>query len=88
MLADPIVCILGFSWVGLTFFNVPYGFISKRRRGQPIELEARWQSPIRVRLRQKSIALFIDDAHDLHSKTLIGLKRLLGDIPTKVPNAK
>jgi type II secretory pathway predicted ATPase ExeA len=26
--------------------------------------------------RQKPIALFIDDAHDLHSKTLIGLKRL------------
>jgi hypothetical protein len=24
------------------------------------------------RFRQKPIALFIDDAHDLHSKTLIG----------------
>ena len=30
-----------------------------------------------VRKRQKPIALFIDDAHDLHSKSLIGLKRLI-----------
>jgi type II secretory pathway predicted ATPase ExeA len=30
-----------------------------------------------IRKRQKPIALFIDDAHDLHSKTLIGLKRLI-----------
>ena len=29
-----------------------------------------------IKKRQKPIALFIDDAHDLHSKTLIGLKRL------------
>jgi type II secretory pathway predicted ATPase ExeA len=26
---------------------------------------------------QKPIALFIDDAHDLHAKTLVGLKRLI-----------
>src|SRR5271165_5082717 len=31
-----------------------------------------------IKKRQKPIALFIDDAHDLHSKTLIGLKRLIG----------
>jgi len=30
-----------------------------------------------IRKRQKPIALFIDDAHDLHSKTLVGLKRLI-----------
>jgi type II secretory pathway predicted ATPase ExeA len=30
-----------------------------------------------IRKRQKPIALFIDDAHDLHAKTLIGLKRLI-----------
>jgi len=30
-----------------------------------------------IRKRQKPIALFIDDAHDLHSKTLIGFKRLI-----------
>ena len=30
-----------------------------------------------IKKRQKPIALFIDDAHDLHSKTLIGLKRLI-----------
>jgi hypothetical protein len=30
-----------------------------------------------IKKRQKAIALFIDDAHDLHSKTLIGLKRLI-----------
>jgi hypothetical protein len=30
-----------------------------------------------IRKRQRPIALFIDDAHDLHSKTLIGLKRLI-----------
>jgi type II secretory pathway predicted ATPase ExeA len=30
-----------------------------------------------IKKRQKSIALFIDDAHDLHPKTLVGLKRLL-----------
>ena len=30
-----------------------------------------------VRKRQKPIALFIDDAHDLHAKTLVGLKRLI-----------
>src|SRR6202011_2834020 len=30
-----------------------------------------------IKKRQKPIALFIDDAHDLHSKTLIGLKRLM-----------
>ena len=30
-----------------------------------------------IKKRQRPIALFIDDAHDLHSKTLIGLKRLL-----------
>ena len=31
-----------------------------------------------IKKRQKPIALFIDDAHDLHSKTLLGLKRLRG----------
>ena len=30
-----------------------------------------------IKKRQRSVALFIDDAHDLHSKTLIGLKRLI-----------
>lgn len=30
-----------------------------------------------IRKRGKPIALFIDDAHDLHSKTLVGLKRLI-----------
>ena len=30
-----------------------------------------------IKKRQKPIALNIDDAHDLHSKTLIGLKRLI-----------
>lgn len=30
-----------------------------------------------IRKRQKPIALFIDDAHDLHPKTLVGLKRLI-----------
>ena len=30
-----------------------------------------------IKKRQKPIALFIDDAHDLHSKTLVGLKRLI-----------
>jgi type II secretory pathway predicted ATPase ExeA len=30
-----------------------------------------------IRRRQKPIALFIDDAHDLHPKTLVGLKRVL-----------
>jgi type II secretory pathway predicted ATPase ExeA len=30
-----------------------------------------------VRRRQKPIALLIDDAHDLHPKTLLGLKRLI-----------
>jgi type II secretory pathway predicted ATPase ExeA len=30
-----------------------------------------------IKKRQKPIALFIDEAHDLHSKTLIGLKRLM-----------
>jgi len=30
-----------------------------------------------IRKRQKPIALFIDDAHDLQSKTLVGLKRLI-----------
>ncbi len=30
-----------------------------------------------IRKRQKPIALFVDEAHDLHSKTLIGLKRLI-----------
>jgi type II secretory pathway predicted ATPase ExeA len=30
-----------------------------------------------IRKKQKPIALFIDDAHDLHSKTLVGLKRLM-----------
>lgn len=30
-----------------------------------------------IRKRQKPIALFIDDAHDLHAKTLVGLKRLI-----------
>jgi type II secretory pathway predicted ATPase ExeA len=32
---------------------------------------------LRDRKRQKPIALFIDDAHDLHAKTLVGLKRLI-----------
>ena len=31
-----------------------------------------------IRKRHKPIALFIDEAHDLHAKTLIGLKRLIG----------
>jgi type II secretory pathway predicted ATPase ExeA len=30
-----------------------------------------------IKRRQKTIALFIDEAHDLHSKTLVGLKRLM-----------
>src|ERR1700732_2212869 len=30
-----------------------------------------------IKKRQRAIALFIDDAHDLHSKTLIGLNRLI-----------
>lgn len=30
-----------------------------------------------IRKRNKPIALFIDEAHDLHSKTLVGLKRLI-----------
>jgi len=30
-----------------------------------------------IKKRQRSIALFIDDAHDLHAKTLLGLKRLI-----------
>jgi len=30
-----------------------------------------------IRKRQRPIALFIDDAHDLHAKTLVGLKRLI-----------
>jgi type II secretory pathway predicted ATPase ExeA len=30
-----------------------------------------------IKKRQNPIALFIDDAHDLHPKTLVGLKRLL-----------
>lgn len=30
-----------------------------------------------IRKRQKPVALFIDEAHDLHGKTLIGLKRLM-----------
>lgn len=30
-----------------------------------------------IRKRQKPIALFIDEAHDLHGKTLVGLKRLM-----------
>lgn len=30
-----------------------------------------------IRRRQKPVALFIDEAHDLHSKTLVGLKRLI-----------
>jgi type II secretory pathway predicted ATPase ExeA len=30
-----------------------------------------------IRKRQKPIALFIDDAHDLQAKTLVGLKRLI-----------
>ncbi len=30
-----------------------------------------------VKKRRKPIALFIDEAHDLHSKTLVGLKRLI-----------
>jgi type II secretory pathway predicted ATPase ExeA len=31
-----------------------------------------------VHKRRKTIALFIDEAHDLHSRTLLGLKRLMG----------
>ena len=30
-----------------------------------------------IRKRQKPVALFIDEAHDLHVKTLVGLKRLI-----------
>jgi len=30
-----------------------------------------------IKRRQKPVALFIDEAHDLHGKTLIGLKRLI-----------
>jgi type II secretory pathway predicted ATPase ExeA len=30
-----------------------------------------------IKKRQKPVALFIDEAHDLHGKTLIGLKRLI-----------
>lgn len=30
-----------------------------------------------IKRRQKTVALFIDEAHDLHSKTLVGLKRLM-----------
>ncbi len=30
-----------------------------------------------IKKRQKPVALFVDEAHDLHSKTLVGLKRLI-----------
>ena len=30
-----------------------------------------------IKKRQKPVALFIDEAHDLHGKTLVGLKRLI-----------
>lgn len=30
-----------------------------------------------IRKREKTVALFIDEAHDLHAKTLVGLKRLM-----------
>jgi type II secretory pathway predicted ATPase ExeA len=30
-----------------------------------------------IKKRHKPIALFVDDAHDLHAKTLLGLKRLI-----------
>jgi len=30
-----------------------------------------------IRRRRKPVALFVDEAHDLHSKTLVGLKRLM-----------
>jgi type II secretory pathway predicted ATPase ExeA len=33
-----------------------------------------------VRKRKKSLALFIDEAHDLHAKTLTGLKRLMESV--------
>ena len=39
-----------------------------------------------IKKRQRLIVLFIDDAHDLHSKTLIGLKRFatrLSDIESR-----
>lgn len=42
---------------------------------QPEKRERILQSLIKKR--QKPIALFIDEAHDLHSKTLVGLKRLI-----------
>ncbi len=42
---------------------------------QPEKRERKLQELIRKR--QKPVALFIDEAHDLHGKTLIGLKRLI-----------
>ncbi len=42
---------------------------------QPEKRERKLQDLIRKR--QKPVALFIDEAHDLHGKTLIGLKRLI-----------
>jgi type II secretory pathway predicted ATPase ExeA len=30
-----------------------------------------------IHRRRKTVALFIDEAHDLHSRTLLGLKRLM-----------
>ncbi len=42
---------------------------------QPEKRERKLREIIRNRL--KPIALFIDEAHDLHSKTLVGLKRLI-----------
>src|SRR5215471_14933133 len=44
----------------------------------PTQTERRERSLLElIRKRHKPIALFIDEAHDLHAKTLIGLKRLI-----------
>jgi type II secretory pathway predicted ATPase ExeA len=44
----------------------------------PTQAEKReWQLLDLIKKRQKPIALFIDEAHDLHGKTLTGLKRLM-----------
>ena len=55
-----------------------YDLVTEKDFKMPTQPEKRERKLIEViAKRRKSIALFIDEAHDLHHKTLVGLKRLI-----------
>ena len=64
--------------LNMLIFALFYDLTSEKEARIPSQSEKRIRSLIQmIRKRGKTVALFIDEAHDLHTKTLVSLKRLM-----------